>query len=77
MACINASVLFDYKFYKIMKRLDYNEDGFFQNEYSSRGERYDIYVDGCLIYEDVNEKEVDRLAEQEEKQGYNVKVVCK
>jgi hypothetical protein len=44
MACINASVLFDNKFYKIMTRLDYNEDGFFQNEYSSRGERYDNHT---------------------------------
>lgn len=55
-----------------MTRLDYNEDNFFGTE--SRGTRYDIYVDGCLCYQDVSESEVDRICENEERKGYNVEV---
>jgi hypothetical protein len=56
-----------------MTRLDYNEDNFFGTE--SRGTRYDIYVDGNLYFQDVNETEVDRLCETYERKGYSVEVV--
>lgn len=55
-----------------MTKLSYNEDNFFGTE--SRGDRYDIYVDGCLYYQNVSEKEVDRLCEEEERKGYKVEV---
>ena len=56
-----------------MTRLDYNEDNFFGTE--SRGTRYDIYVDGNLYFQDVNEAEVDRLCETYERNGRSVEVV--
>lgn len=55
-----------------MTMLSYNEDNFFGTE--SRGDRFDIYVDGCLRYQDVSEYEVDRLCEIEESKGYQVEV---
>ena len=55
-----------------MTLLSYNEDNFFGTE--TRGDRYDIYVDGCLYYHDVSENEVDILCKREERKGYNVEV---
>lgn len=55
-----------------MTMLSYNEDNFFGTE--SRGDRFDIYVDGQLRYQDVSENEVDYLAEIESNKGYEVDV---
>lgn len=52
--------------------LDYDEDNFSGNY--SRGTRYDIYVDGTCMYEDVSEEEVDRLADDVERRFGNVEV---
>lgn len=42
-----------------MARLDYDIDNF--SGQNGRGTRYDILSDGCVIYHDVSEEEVDRL----------------
>lgn len=48
-----------------MTRLDYNEDNFFGT--ASRGQRFDILMNGERIYHDVSEMEVDILCEQVQK----------
>lgn len=45
-----------------MARLDYDLDNF--SGHNSRGERYDIYADGELVYSDVSEHEVDALTNE-------------
>lgn len=51
-----------------MARLDYDIDNFSGNY--SRGTRYDILDDGCVIYHDVSEDEVDKLCEQMEQKPW-------
>ena len=51
-----------------MARLDYDIDNF--SEQHSRGTRYDILSDGCVIYHDVAEESVDQLCEKMERKPY-------
>lgn len=57
-----------------MARLDYDIDNF-SGRYS-RGTRYNIVADGYIVYHDVCEESVDRLAEELNQEGYeNIEVV--
>jgi hypothetical protein len=51
-----------------MARLDYDIDNF--SGQHSRGTRYDILSDGCVIYHDVAEESVDQLCEEMERKPY-------
>lgn len=51
-----------------MARLDYDIDNF-SGRYS-RGDRYDIYADGYLVYSDVSEDGVDALIEAMERKPW-------
>lgn len=48
--------------------LSYDIDNFSGNH--SRGVRYDILADGCIVYHDIPEESVDRLCEEMERKPY-------
>lgn len=52
----------------VMTRLDYDIDNFSGQQ--GRGTRYDILADGDVIYHDIPEESVDRLAMELEHKPY-------